>query len=204
MSHDDVAKLFPRIAHQMNFLMEIDKLKSILRQSPVIGELRRENDAEHSWHLATMALLLSEHASDQNVDLLQAVKMILIHDLVEIDAGDTFVYDTMAMAGKREREERAADRIFNLLPSDQAVEVRALWEEFEERSTPASKYANALDRLQPMMLNYTSRGWGWSRHGVTSQQVYTRNSGMGEGAPELWEYAKACVADAVKEGFLPE
>jgi putative hydrolases of HD superfamily len=188
----------------MRFLMEIDNLKLILRQSPVLGQVRHENDAEHSWHLATMALLLTEYAAEPDVDVLQAIKMILIHDLVEIDAGDTFVYDIAANVDKRQREELAAERIFNILPPDQAKDVRALWEEFEERTTPASKYANALDRLQPMMLNYMSRGRGWSKHGIRSHQVYERNKTMEEGAPELWEYAKACVSDAVSEGFLPE
>lgn len=188
----------------MTFLMEIDKLKSILRQSPNLTENRRENDAEHSWHLATMAVLLAEYAEDPTVDILSAVKMILIHDIVEIDAGDTFVYDIAANADKREREEKAAERIFNLLPSDQAHEIRALWEEFEANQSPASNFANALDRLHPMMLNYTSRGRGWAVHGITSRQVMERNKTMQNGAPILWRYASACVADAVKEGFLPE
>ncbi len=204
MSFDDVAELFPRIAQQMNFLMEIDKLKSIVRQSPILNENRRENDAEHSWHLATMALLMKEHAADPDVDLLHAIKMVLIHDIVEIDAGDTFVYDTVAMLDKREREVKAADRIFNILPTDQAIEIRALWEEFEDRKTSASRYANALDRLIPMMLNYMSRGRGWAAHGVKSSQVFDRNKTMEEGSPRLWDFACACVHDAVREGFLPE
>jgi putative hydrolase of HD superfamily len=204
MSIDDIAVHFPRIAQQMSFLMEIDKLKSIIRQSPILNENRKENDAEHSWHLATMAILFQEYAAELNLDLLRAVKMILIHDIVEIDAGDTFVYDIAANVDKREREVKAADRIFNLLPDDQALEVRALWEEFELHETPESKYANALDRLHPMMLNYTSGGRGWAAHGVTSAQVYDRNKSMEDGAPLLWKFASRCVADAVKEGFLPE
>jgi len=204
VSFDDVAEKFPRIAQQMSFLMEIDKLKSIIRQSPILGENRKENDAEHSWHLALMAVLLKEHAIDEDVDILQAVKMILIHDIVEIDAGDTFVYDIAANVGKREREVLAAERIFNLLPADQAVEIRALWDEFEERQTPASRFANALDRLHPMMLNYMSGGRGWAAHGVKSSQVFDRNKTMREGSPILWDFASCCVRDAVKEGFLPE
>lgn len=204
MSFDDVGVMFPRIAQQMSFLMEIDKLKAIIRQSPIINEDRKENDAEHSWHLAMMAIMLSEYADDSDVDLLQAIKMILVHDIVEIDAGDTFVYDIAANVDKREREERAAERIFNLLPTDQAIYVRALWEEFEERTTPASRFANALDRLHPMMLNYISHGRGWAAHGVKSSQVFDRNKSMQDGAPKLWEFACACVHDAVKEGFLPD
>jgi putative hydrolase of HD superfamily len=184
--------------------MEIDKLKAIIRQSPIINENRKENDAEHSWHLATMAIFLKEYAADPDVDILQAVKMVLIHDIVEIDAGDTFVYDVAANVDKREREVRAAERLFNLLPADQAVEIRALWEEFEERKTSESRYANALDRLHPMMMNYMSHGRGWAAHGVKSSQVFDRNKTMNDGSPLLWEFASACVHDAVKEGFLPE
>lgn len=204
MSFDDVTKQFPRIAQQVSFLMEIDKLKAIIRQSPIINENRKENDAEHSWHLATMAIFLKEYAADPDVDILQAVKMVLIHDIVEIDAGDTFVYDIAANVDKREREVRAAERLFNLLPADQAVEIRALWEEFEERKTSESRYANALDRLHPMMMNYMSHGRGWAAHGVKSSQVFDRNKTMNDGSPLLWEFASACVHDAVKEGFLPE
>jgi len=204
VSFDDVTKQFPRIAQQVSFLMEIDKLKAIIRQSPIINENRKENDAEHSWHLATMAIFLKEYAADPDVDILQAVKMVLIHDIVEIDAGDTFVYDIAANVDKREREVRAAERLFNLLPADQAVEIRALWEEFEERKTSESRYANALDRLHPMMMNYMSHGRGWAAHGVKSSQVFDRNKTMNDGSPLLWEFASACVHDAVKEGFLPE
>jgi putative hydrolase of HD superfamily len=204
VSFDEVATLFPKIAQQMTFLMEIDKLKAIIRQSPIINENRRENDAEHSWHLATMAIFLREYAEDSTIDMFHVIKMILIHDIVEIDAGDTFVYDIAAHADKREREVAAAERIFNLLPSDQAAEIRSLWEEFEEHTTPESRYANALDRLQPMMQNYSSKGRGWAAHGVTSAQVMDRNRSMAEGSPILWEFATSCVRDAVKEGFLPE
>jgi putative hydrolase of HD superfamily len=204
MSFDDVAVLFPRIAQQMSFLMEIDKLKAIIRQSPIINENRKENDAEHSWHLATMALFLREYADDPDLDVFHAIKMILIHDIVEIDAGDTFVYDIAAHATKRRREELAAERIFNMLPDDQAVEIRDLWEEFELHQTPESRYANALDRLHPMMMNYMSGGRGWAAHGVTSAQVLDRNKSMQDGAPMLWDFAASCVDDAINEGFLPK
>lgn len=190
-----------RLTAQLEFIAEIDKVKGIIRQTYVLDGERRENDAEHSWHIALMAILLEEYASEP-VDILRVVKMLLIHDLVEIDAGDTFVYDEGARADKAEREQKAADRIFNLLPEDQAIEVMALWEEFEARQTIESRYAASLDRFQPMFHNVLTGGKGWKKHGIRKSQVVDRNRHIEEGAPALWERAKAMIDDAVSSGAL--
>lgn len=191
-----------RLAAQVGFILEADKLKQILRQTLVSGgEGRRENDAEHSWHLGLMALTLREYAA-QPVELLRVVEMLLIHDLVEIDAGDTFVYDEAAQASKAEREERAAVRIFGLLPADQAARVRGLWEEFEARQTPEARYAAALDRYQPLLLNFATEGAAWRRHGVRRAQVIERNRHIEEGAPALWAAASELIEEAVRRGWI--
>jgi putative hydrolase of HD superfamily len=193
-----------RLERQLDFIVEIDKLKSILRRTWLTDQSRRENDAEHSWHLAVMAILLLEHAKPSNVDLLHVLKMVLIHDLVEIDAGDTFAYDDVAALDKLDRESAAADRIFSLLPPDQATALRVLWEEFEARETPEAKFAAALDRFQPMLHNYLTQGRAWLEHGISSDQVRNRNRHMAEGAPALWKYAEEFVADSVAKGYLSE
>ena len=192
-----------RLAHQLRFIVEVDELKHVLRQTLLPGDLRRENDSEHSWHLALMAVLLAEHA-EGDVDPLRVVKMALIHDLVEIDAGDSFAYDEEAHADKEERERAGAERIFGLLPTDQAGEMRALWEEFEARESADSRFAAALDRLQPLLLNYASGGDTWRRHGVRKDQVVARNKHMAEGAPSLWEFAADLIERAVAEGKLED
>ncbi|GAX91195.1 phosphohydrolase [Effusibacillus lacus] len=191
-----------RLARQIEFLMEIDKLKQIFRQSFLTDKTRNENDAEHSWHLAMMAIVLSEYANQPDLDLLRVVKMLLIHDIVEIDAGDTFAYDVKGYEDKEERELQAADRLFNLLPPDQAEEIFALWREFEERKTPESSYANALDRLQPMLQNYFSEGQSWRRHNLTSDRVLERNSSIREGSETLWDFAREMIRSAVDKGYL--
>jgi putative hydrolase of HD superfamily len=191
-----------RLRRQMAFVVEIDKVKRILRQTMVIGSGRHENDAEHSWHLAVMAILLAEYVEGARVDVTKVLRMVLVHDLVEIDAGDTYCYDEEAAAGKLERETRAADRIFGLLPGDQAREFRALWEEFEERGTPESRFANALDRLQPLLLNYHTDGRSWQRHAVTSDRVLERGAPIADSAPSLWEYAAGLIREAVEKGIL--
>ena len=193
-----------RLERQIEFIIEIDGLKQVFRQSLLLKDGRRENDAEHSWHLAIMAVLLIEHATDSGVDLLRVVKMMLVHDLVEIDAGDTFAYDEEAHQDKEVREQRAADRIFNLLPADQAADMRQLWDEFEARQTPSARYAAALDRLQPVLLNLFSGGGGWRRHGITKQQVIDYNRQIAEGAPGLWEWVRERIDRAVEEGALSE
>ncbi len=190
-----------RLTQQIEFIVEIDKLKHVLRQTQLVDAPRQENDAEHSWHLATMAILLSEYAREE-VDLLRVVKMLLIHDVVEIDAGDTFAYDEKGNEDKVERERKAADRIFNLLPEDLAAEVYETWEEFEARETPEARYAAALDRFQPILLNYRTEGAGWKKHGISCDQVIARNRHIEEGAPELWACARAMIEDAVRKGWL--
>lgn len=192
-----------RLRKQLEFIREIDKAKTVLRRSVLLDRSRRENDAEHSWHLAVMAILLVEYANEP-VDLLKVVKMLLIHDLVEIDAGDTYAYDAKGNEDKYEREQRAADRIFGLLPQEQGEELRRLWEEFEERRTPEARFAAAMDRLQPVMLNYLTEGVVWRQHGVTSEQVIARNRHIAEGSEVLWEAAAEYIQDAVRKGYLAQ
>lgn len=190
-----------RLARQIQFILEIDKLKSIMRRSYLLNQQRHENSAEHSWHLAMMAILLHEYANEQ-INLAHILKMVLVHDLVEIDAGDTYCYDDAANSDKAEREQKAADRLFAMLPDDQREEIRDLWEEFEKRSTPDAKFANALDRMMPMMHNYYTRGKAWKEHNVGSDMVLDRNSVMKEGAEELWEFTESLIEDAVNKGYL--
>lgn len=191
-----------RLSKQLAFIVEIDKLKQILRQSVVTGSVRNENDAEHSWHLAVMAILLSEYASTKEIDILHVVKMVLIHDLVEIDAGDTFCYDAKGYEDKAQREQKAADRLFNLLPSDQASEIMELWREFEDLTTPEARFAACLDRIQPLLLNYHTNGHTWKKPGVTSQMVYQRNAVVEENAPELYDYVKEIIESSINKGYL--
>ena len=191
-----------RLGRQIEFVVEIDRLKRVLRQTWLMDGSRRENDAEHSWHLAAMALLLHEYAAEPNLDLLRVCEMLLVHDLVEIDAGDTFVYDDEGTSDKAEREERAAERVFGVLPDDQGKELRGLWEEFEARATPEARFAAALDRLQPILHNYHTAGKAWQQHGITSAQVIARNQHMAEGSPRLWEYARQLIDEAVQRGYL--
>jgi putative hydrolase of HD superfamily len=191
-----------RIAHQLEFILEIDRLKGIERRSWLLHSERRENSAEHSWHLAVMAMVLAEHAAEP-VDLLRVIEMVLVHDLVEIDAGDTFRYDTVGEASRVERETRAADRLFALLPPDQGERLRSRWEEFEARRTPEARFAAALDRLMPMLHNLHGNGRSWRENGVTADRVLAVNAVMGEGAPSLWQVARALVERAVAEGVLP-
>ena len=192
-----------RLDAQIRFVIEIDKVKHVLRQTDLMDGSRRENDAEHSWHLAVMALLLAEYAAG-DIDLSRVVRMVLIHDLVEIDAGDTFCYDEEGAKDKAEREQAAADRIFAVLPDDQAVELRALWDEFEARETADAKFAASLDRLQPLLHNYHTQGAAWRRHGIVRSQVVARNQHIAEGAPALWDYARLLIDDAVARGYLAE
>ncbi len=194
-----------RLKKQMDFFLEADKLKKVYRQNYLSDGSRKENDAEHSWHLALMCLLLQEHARDkEQLDFLRVLKMILVHDLVEIDAGDTYCYDREAARGKKEKEKQAAERLFQLLPGDQAAEFRSLWDEFEAKVTPEARFAAALDRLQPLTLNYTAEGKSWQEHGVSLTQVLERNREIAEGSPALWEFAREIIAEAVKRGYLRE
>jgi putative hydrolase of HD superfamily len=191
-----------RLEQQIGFIREADKLKTIHRQTLLTDASRRENDAEHSWHLALMALLLSEYANGRDLNLLHVVRMVLIHDLVEIDAGDTYCYDEAGYRDKTQRETAAARRIFNLLPPDQAAEIRALWDEFEAAETPESKFANALDRLQPLMHNVFTDGQMWKRHGIVKSQVVDRNRKIADGALDLWTFARELIEKAVNNGHL--
>lgn len=201
---DRLAAGHPTLARQLEFIREIDKLKSIFRRTLLMDGSRYENDAEHSWHLAMMAVLLKDLARSPVIDLARVIRMVLVHDLVEIDAGDTYCYDDKGNLDKPAREQAAAARLFGLLPAGQGAEIRALWEEFEARATPEAQFAAALDRVQPLMHNYCTGGAIWKKHGVRSQKVRERNRHVEEGAPALWQFAEAMITDAVERGYLEE
>lgn len=186
---------------KLEFILEIDKSKEIIRQTYLADASRREGDAEHAWHLAIMAFLLADYANEE-VDVLKVMKMVLIHDLIEIDAGDTYAYDEEANKSKEEREKKAADRIFNILPGECAKEMRALWDEFEEQYTPESKFAHTLDNVQPLLLNDASGGRSWREHGVCKSQVLKRNERTPEGSVELWKHCQKIIEKHVEEGNL--
>jgi putative hydrolase of HD superfamily len=190
-----------RLAAQVGFVLEVDRLKSVLRRGPVADGSRYENSAEHSWTLALMALVLAEHAAEP-VDVATVVRMVVVHDIVEVDAGDTYVYDEAGQAAKAASEQRAADRIFGLLPHDQATEVRALWDEFEAGATPEARFARSLDRFAGFLLNHASRGGSWRENGVTADRVHARNEEIGQGAPPLWEEVQRRLAEAVTRGWI--
>jgi putative hydrolase of HD superfamily len=190
-----------RLAGQIAFIVEIDKLKQVLRQTSIIDNSRRENSAEHSWHLAMMALVLAEHAAAP-VAIGRVVELLLVHDLVEIDAGDTFFYDDAGNADKAEREAQAASRLFGLLPPEQGARLGALWQEFEARQTPEAVFARALDRLQPMLHNFHTEGGTWGRYGITHDQVVARRALIEDGAPALWRFAETMLEEAVARGIL--
>lgn len=192
-----------RLQQQMNFILEVDKLKKITRQTYLSDGSRKENDTEHSWHLALMCALLAEHAREK-IDVLKTMKMVLIHDIVEIDAGDTYAYDTAGNTTKREREVKAAERIFHLLPPDQAEEMRNLWEEFEEGQTPEAKFALTLDKVQPVMLNDASGGKSWREHEVRREQIMKRNERTPDGSEALWAFTKGIIDRNVKCGNIKE
>lgn len=190
-----------RLTRQLEFIREVDRLKTVLRQSSLLDGSRRENSAEHSWHIALMALVLAEHA-DAPVDTLRVVKMLLVHDIVEIDAGDTYAYDYDGRQDQHAREAVAAARIFGLLPEDQAQEFIMLWEEFETGTSAEARLANAVDRLMPLLHNYAEGGRSWQRHGVTRPQVDARVGVIAAGSSELWDVATALLDDAVARGYL--
>jgi len=190
-----------RLARQIAFILEIDKLKGVLRQTLVTDRSRQENGAEHSWHLAAMALTLVEHA-EPDIAPLRVLKMLLIHDLVEIDAGDTFLYDAAAVAGQADREAAAAQRLYALLPPDQAAELEALWQEFESGDTRDARFARALDQLQPVLLNYHTEGGSWRRHGVRGADVLEKKRVIADGSPALWALAEQLIRDAIAKGWL--
>ena len=190
-----------RIKKQLDFMLELDKMKNLYRQTYVLHEDRKENDAEHSWHLAILAMLLSEYAA-QPVDVLHVMKMVLIHDVVEIDAGDTYCYDAEGYKSKADREEKAAQRIFGLLPDDQREEFYTLWREFENSETNDARFAAMLDRLQPIMLNYTKGGRSWQEHGIHKEQVLARNLPYLSESEQLADVIRSVIDDAAEKGWL--
>lgn len=189
------------LAARLRFVLELDALKTVLRRSRLADGSRLENTAEHSWHLAVMALVLAPYAGEP-VDVSRVVAMLLVHDVVEIDAGDAFLYDAEARQQQAVDEERAADRLYGLLP-DQGAELRALWEEFEARETADARFARAIDRLEPVLLNHANHGELWREHGIVAEQVRTVNRLIDDGAPALWTVASAVIEDAVARGWLP-
>jgi len=191
-----------RLKSQINFLIEIDKMKTILRQTLLVDKSKRENDAEHSWHFAVMAMILFEYNNQVEADILRVLKMALVHDLIEVYAGDTFAYDEKGNETKQERELEAADKIFGLLPGDQRDEMYNLWWEFEKAQTPDAKYATAIDRLQPLINNYMTEGHTWKTGNVTSDKVYKRLEIVKEAAPKLWNLADDMVKSSIEKGYL--
>jgi putative hydrolase of HD superfamily len=192
-----------RFQRQLAFIVEIDKLKTVLRRTMLTDQSRRENSAEHSWHIALMAVLLHEHAGEA-VDLMRVIKMLLVHDIVEIDAGDTFAYDATGRLDKEERERRAADRLFALLPDDHAQELRSLWDEFEENRSPEACFANALDRLQPLLQNLHSKGGTWRSHGITLEQVIERMQPIQNACPAIWPWVEDSLRNVWVNGKVRE
>ncbi|HBC3400021.1 TPA: HD domain-containing protein [Vibrio parahaemolyticus] len=191
-----------RLEKQLALLIELDKLKSVLRRTRVkSAEGRLENSGEHSWHVALMAVLMEEHANAP-VDICRVMKMLLIHDVVEIDAGDTFVYDTAASKEQAEKEIKAAERLFGMLPTDQGQELLALWQEFEAAQSDDAKYAKALDRLIPMLLNYHNNGQSWKENSVTREQALPINKRIEFGSVTLWDKAKELIEEATEKGWL--
>ncbi len=192
-----------RLEKQIQFIVEVDKVKNIFRQTYLVDGERKENDAEHSWHLALSAILLKEYVSEE-IDLLKVITMVLIHDIVEIDAGDTYAYDSVGAKDKREREEKAADRIFNILPTEQGQYFRELWEEFESYETEDAKYAHLLDNFQPMLLNDASKGKSWSEHQVKKEQIYKRNERIADTSETIWEEMQRIVEKNIQLGNICE
>ncbi|KJS33123.1 MAG: hypothetical protein VR64_03540 [Desulfatitalea sp. BRH_c12] len=191
-----------RLKRQVAFLLEIDQLKHTFRQTLLIDRSRHENTAEHSWHIAVAALLFAEHGADDDFDLCRALRMLLLHDIVEIDAGDTYCYDEHGKGDQHERESRAADRLFGMLPGQQSADFRALWDEFEAAETAEARYAHAMDRFQAFMHNYATEGQMWRAHGIQRPQVVARMQPVARGAPLLWQFVRTLIDDAVNRGYL--
>lgn len=185
-----------RLRRQLEFVLEIDRLKSVLRQSYLIDSDRHENSAEHSWHLALAAMVLGEYAKEK-IDVGKVIHLVLVHDLVEIDAGDTFIYDEAANVGKAAREQEAANRLFGILPEEQAQTFMAFWREFEDRQTPESKFAFALDRLMPILHNVFTQGRSWKEHGIRQEQALTKNRPIEAGSPVLWQAVESLITQTL-------
>ena len=192
-----------RLKKQLDFILEIDKEKNIFRQTHLSGHGRAENDAEHAWHMAVMAWLLKDYANEP-VDVARTMMMCLIHDIVEIDAGDTYAYDAEGLQTQQAREDAAKERIFSLLPEDQRAELIALFDEFENWSSPEARFAHALDNLQPLLLNNSNDGGDWKAHGVTASQVYGRQRKTRIGSETLFELTDAILQEQIRKGNLPE
>ena len=190
-----------RLKKQLDFILEIDKEKNILRQTHLSDHGRRENDAEHAWHMAIMAYLLKEY-SNEPIDVAKVMIMCLIHDVVEIDAGDTYAYDAEGLKTQKAREEAAKERIYSLLPDDQKQALQALFDEFEERKTPEAKFARALDNLQPLLLNNSNDGGDWREHQVTEAQVYGRQRRTAEGSEKLYEVTDQLIRENIVKGNI--
>lgn len=189
------------LSKQINFIKEIDKLKYIQRKTKLFNSDRHENDAEHSWHLAMMTIVLAEHA-DQPIDVLKVLKMVLIHDIVEIDAGDTFIYDNTKNHSNTEEELIAAERIFGLLPPEQAQEFIAIWKEFEDGETHEAKFAKSMDRLEPLLQNTSNNGGTWAEFNVSYQKVYDKKKAIKNGSTTIWSYAENLINQSVEKGIL--
>ena len=192
-----------RLKRQLEFSLEIDKEKNVFRQTHLSGHGRNENDAEHSWHMAIMAYLLREY-SNEPVDIARVMLMCLIHDVVEIDAGDTYAYDEASLATQQEREDKAKERLFSMLPQDQAKELTEIFEEFEAYETPESKFAHAMDNLQPVILNNSNGGGDWKEHGVTAEQIYGRQQKTALGSEELFEVVDRIIRENIDKGSIKE
>lgn len=193
-----------RLIQQMDFIAEIDKLKQVVRESWLIDASRKETDAEHSWHITLMVLLLREYANEADIDILKVLKMLLIHDIVEIDAGDTFIYDRDQAKDQNDRETKAADRLFGLLPPDQGEEFHLLWQEYEAMSTPEAKFARAIDSFQPLLLAYLNGGCSWRIHNISKSEVISLKKHIPEGSKALWTHTLRLLDQAVEKGFLKE
>ena len=193
-----------RLKGQLQFLIEADKMKSVFRQTILTDKSREENDAEHSWHFALMAMTLFEYTGVKDADINRVIKMAILHDLVEIYAGDTFAYDTKGYETKEKREKEAADKLFCLLPEEQGAEYRALWEEFDLMETHDAMYASAIDRFQPFLNNFLTEGHTWVKHGVSADMVYKRMAPIKSAIPELWEFVEYVVKDSCEKGYIKE
>lgn len=191
-----------RLQRQVEFLLEIDRLKHTLRQTILLDRSRQENSVEHSWHIAMSAMIFAEYAEGRDIDLPRVLRMLLLHDLVEIDAGDTYCHDEQGACDQHEREQRAAQRIFTLLPEDQARDYRLLWDEFEMGHSAEARYARGMDRFQAFLHNYYTEGEVWRKNGIQRQQVMRRMQPLEAGAPLLWHYVRALIDDAVVKGYL--
>ena len=191
-----------KLKQQLQFLTEVDKMKNVFRQTLIADKSREENDAEHSWHFALMAMTLFEYAGFDGVNMDRVIRMALVHDLIEIYAGDTFAYDVKGNESKEAREKEAADKLFSLLPDKQAAEYRSLWEEFDRMETLDARYASAVDRFQPFLSNYLTEGHTWVKHGVTADQVYQRMDPVRTALPEVWEFIENVIRESCEKGYI--